>query len=169
MIQHHGEVVLVAFVERNVHDFDAGGLREPPERGKRGRGFDEFLAGLEKSEGGHAQNLAGATAEDDLLALNLVQSGELVDESVVFSARITIAAGGGFAQDRENFFGRAVRIFVAIEKDGIRCSSDAGRLNRRIGVLPWHPCRRSKWKAAKRGRGGSNDGTDADVAEKISA
>ncbi len=101
--------MLVAFVERNVRDFDAGALREPPERGKRGRGLQEFFTRLEKSEDGHAQNLAGAAAEDDLLVLNIVQRGELVDESVVFSARITIAAGGGFAQDCEHFFGRAVR------------------------------------------------------------
>jgi hypothetical protein len=46
MIQHHPEVVLVAFVERNVHDFDGCSLSEPPECGKRGCSLQEFLARL---------------------------------------------------------------------------------------------------------------------------
>src|SRR6516162_4235738 len=168
LIQHHREVVLVAFVERNVHDFDGCSLSEPSERGKRGRGLQEFLARLQESECGHAENLAGAAAKDDLLALNIVQRGKLVDQSVVFRAWITIAAGGGFAQDCENLLGRAIRILVSIEKDGICCGSDAGRLSRRNEVLPLARCRPRKGKRAKYG-GGSHDSTNAKVTKKISA
>jgi hypothetical protein len=97
-----------------------------------------------------------------------VQRGKLVDQSVVFSAWITIAAGGGFAQDCENLFGRAIRILVTIEEDGICCSSDAGWGSRRNGVLPLRRCRPWKGKGAKCGRG-SHDSTNANVTKKISA
>ena len=112
------------------------------ERGKGGRGFDQFFAGLEKRHGGHAENFAGAAAEHDLLALDFVQRGDFVDERVVFRARVAVAAGGGFAQDGENFLGRAVGIFVAIEKDGVSRGS-AARLWRRRRVSP--QCRFSRW------------------------
>src|SRR5204863_4960721 len=109
----------VVFRERNLHHFSAGRFCEVAERGERRRRENELLARAEKCLGGHAQDFARTAAEDDLLTLHLMQRSELVDQRVVFGARIAIACGSGFAQDLENFIGWTVRILVAIEKYGL--------------------------------------------------
>jgi hypothetical protein len=78
--------VLVDFGERNVGDFDAGGLRELAERGEGGRGFDQFFAGLENAMAA-MQRISPEPQPSTICSRLTLCSAAILSTSVSYSVR----------------------------------------------------------------------------------
>ncbi len=99
--------------QRNFHDIGAARFRVFEDRFECRIGDDEFaLRRTGECLGAKFQDLARAVAEHDLIAVDVVDLRDLVDQDVVRFVRITITHAVRVLHRFMRFRGRSVGIFV---------------------------------------------------------